>query len=90
MAGATRSFKQEPVGGRVSSGAGVLLCWPRCISHVTFPRQRPRTLIFMTALAIIAALVTALCISYHFGVWAVKIAEPFQLLRGSFAQLPFD
>ena len=42
-------------------------CWPRCISHVTFLRLRRRTLIFMTALAVISALVTALCIGYHFG-----------------------
>jgi hypothetical protein len=34
---------------------------------VTFPRLRRRTLIFMTALAVISALVTALCIGYHFG-----------------------
>ena len=42
-------------------------CWPRCFSRVTFPRLRRRTLIFMTALAVISALVTALCIGYHFG-----------------------
>jgi hypothetical protein len=97
---------------------------------VTLLRQRTSTLIFMTALAVISALVMALCIGYHFGrssgskpaswkkrtsrvalgrlaisllmlmtarrirrsllaksllrdvigVWAVKIAEPFQLL----------
>jgi hypothetical protein len=40
---------------------------PRCISHVTFPQQRRTTLIFITALAVISALVTALCIGYHFG-----------------------
>jgi hypothetical protein len=34
---------------------------------VTFLRLRRRTLIFMTALAVISALVTALCIGYHFG-----------------------
>jgi hypothetical protein len=45
----------------------LLVCWPRCISRVTFPRLRRRTLIFMTALAVISALVTALCIGYHFG-----------------------
>jgi hypothetical protein len=45
----------------------LLVCWLRCISHVTFPRLRRRTLIFMTALAVISALVTALCIGYHFG-----------------------
>jgi hypothetical protein len=42
-------------------------CWPRWISHVTFPRLRRRTVIFMTALAVISALVTALCVGYHFG-----------------------
>jgi hypothetical protein len=107
---------------------------------VTLLRQRPRTLIFMTELAVISALVVALCIGYHFGrsagstpsswkkrtsrvalgrlainllmlmtarrirrsfpvksplrdpkgVWAIKIAEPLQLLRDSFARLPFD
>jgi CDP-diglyceride synthetase len=34
---------------------------------VTLPRQRQWTLIFMTALAVVAALVTALCIGYRFG-----------------------
>jgi type II secretory pathway component PulK len=34
---------------------------------VAFPRLRRTTLIFMTALAVISALVTALCTSYHFG-----------------------
>ena len=38
-----------------------------CIWDVTFPRQRRRTLIFMTALALIAALGTALCVGYHLG-----------------------
>jgi hypothetical protein len=107
---------------------------------VTLLRQRPSTLIFMTALAVTSALVMALCIGYHFGrsagstppswkkrttrvalgrlaisllmlmtvrrirrrflaksllrdaigVWAGQIAAPFQLLRGSFARLPFD
>jgi len=50
---------------------GVALCRllvvGRGVSHVTFPRLRRRTLIFMTALAVISALVTALCIGYHFG-----------------------
>ena len=107
---------------------------------MTLLRQQTSTLIFMTALAIISAVVMALCIGYHFGrsagstpaswkkrtsrvalgrlaisllmlmtvrrmrrsflvksllrdaigVSAVKIAEPLQLLRGSFARLPFD
>jgi CDP-diglyceride synthetase len=34
---------------------------------VTLPRRRQWTLIFMTALAVVAALVAALCIGYHFG-----------------------
>ena len=42
-------------------------CWPRCISHVTFPRPQRRTLIFVTALAVISSMVTALCIGYRFG-----------------------
>jgi hypothetical protein len=41
--------------------------WLRCIWNVTFPRQRRRTLIFMAALALIAALGTALCVGYHLG-----------------------
>jgi hypothetical protein len=41
--------------------------WPRCISHVTLLRQQASTLIFMTALAVISALVMALCIGYYFG-----------------------
>ncbi len=44
-----------------------LSCWPRCISPVTSMRQRPATLIFMTALAVISALMTALCVGYYFG-----------------------
>lgn len=43
------------------------MCWLRCIWDVTFPRQRRRTLIFMTALALISALGTALCVGYHLG-----------------------
>ena len=43
------------------------MCWLRCIWDVTFPRQRRRTLIFMTALALICALGTALCLGYHLG-----------------------
>ena len=107
---------------------------------MTLLRQRASTLIFMAALAVISALVMALCIGYYFGrsagstpaswkkrtsrvalgrlaisllmlltvrrirrsflaksllrdaigVRAVTIAEPFHLLRGSFARLPFD
>jgi CDP-diglyceride synthetase len=34
---------------------------------VTFARQRRSTLIFMTALAVIAALLAALCVGYFFG-----------------------
>jgi uncharacterized membrane protein YeiH len=34
---------------------------------VTFPRQRRRRLILMTALAVICALATAICIGYYFG-----------------------
>ena len=34
---------------------------------MTFPRQRRRTLIFMAALALISALVTALCVGYYLG-----------------------
>jgi hypothetical protein len=34
---------------------------------VAFPRLRRKALTFMTALAVISALVTALCIGYHFG-----------------------
>lgn len=41
--------------------------WPRCISYVTLLRQRPTTLFSMTALAVTAALLTALGIGYHFG-----------------------
>ena len=77
MAGASASGRVR-AGRRVASpGTAVRMrrrrfvplagCWPRCISHVTFPRLRRRTLIFMTALAVISALVTALCIGYHFG-----------------------
>ena len=45
-------------------------------------------------------LITARCIRHSFrakpllrgaiGVWAVKLAEPLQLLRGSLVRLPFD
>jgi hypothetical protein len=45
----------------------ISMCWLRCVSDVTFPRQRRRTLIFMTALAIISALGAALCVGYHLG-----------------------
>ena len=40
---------------------------PRCVRPVTFPRQRQSILIFMTALAVIFMLVTALGLGYHFG-----------------------
>lgn len=41
--------------------------WPRCVWPVTLPRRRARTLIFMTTLAVISVLVTALWIGYHLG-----------------------
>jgi CDP-diglyceride synthetase len=40
---------------------------PRCISHVTFLRQRRRTLIIMMVLAVICALATATGIGYYVG-----------------------
>src|SRR6516225_4815959 len=43
------------------------MCWPRCIWDVTLPRQRRRTLIFMTALSLISAVGTALCLGYYLG-----------------------
>jgi hypothetical protein len=59
---------------------GVALCRllvvGRGVSHVTFPRLRRRTLIFMTALAVISALVAALRIGYHFGRRAGSTPSP--------------
>ena len=43
------------------------MCWLRCIWDVTFPRRRRTTLIVMTALALISALGTALCVGYYLG-----------------------
>lgn len=41
--------------------------WPRRSWHVTLPRLRRRTLIFMTVLAVGAALMAALYVGYHCG-----------------------
>jgi hypothetical protein len=64
--------------------------WKKRTSRVALGRIAVSLLMLMTARRIRRSFLAKSLLRDAIGVRAIKIAEPFQLLRGSFARLPFD